>query len=207
VTKYYGEQPDPHDRDAKDMNRVLAIVGSPRRNGNTHILVSKIAEGAKAKGARVEELFLGDLTVTECDGCHRCWQDSVCSKNDDMLSIYPKISQSDALIFGTPVYWYGPTGLMKLFVDRFVYFNSPANRDKIRGKSAVIAVPFEEETCETAGLLLEFFEKSLAYLEMKLVGKILVPGVSDKGDILQKPEILKQAHELGQSLVLTAREF
>jgi len=74
-------------------------------------------------------------------------------------------------------------------------------------KSAVIAVPFEEETCETAGLLLEFFEKSLAYLEMKLVGKILVPGVSDKGDILQKPEILKQAHELGQSLVLTAREF
>ena len=143
---------------------------------------------------------MGDLTITECDGCHCCWQDSVCSKNDDMWPVYPKIAQSDAIIFGTPIYWYGPTGLMKLFIDRLVYFNCPQNRDKIKGKSAVIAVPFEEETCETARLVIEFFEKSLAYLEMKLVGKILAPGVSDRGDILQKPEILKQAYELGQSL-------
>ena len=77
----------------------------------------------------------------------------MCSKNDDMLGTYPKISQSDALILGTPVYWYGPTGLMKLFIDRFVYFNCQQNRDKIKGKSVVIAVPFEEETCETARLV------------------------------------------------------
>jgi multimeric flavodoxin WrbA len=182
------------------MNKVLAVVGSPRKNGNTHILVSKIAEGARAKGAGVEEVFLGDLSVTECDGCHRCWQDGACSKNDDMWTVYPKISESDVLVFGTPVYWYGPTGLMKLFIDRLVYFNCPKNRDKIKGKSAVIAVPFEEETCETAKPVIEFFEKSLAYLEMKLVGKILAPGVSDRGDILQKSEILKQAYTLGQSL-------
>ena len=182
------------------MNKVLAVLGSPRRIVNTHILLSKIAEVARDKGAGVEELFLGDLTITECDGCHLCWQDSVCSKKDDMWSVYPKIGQSDALILGTPVYWYGPTGLMKLFIDRFVYFNCPQNRDEIKGKSAVIAVPFEEETFETARLVIKFFEKSLAYLEMKLVGKILVPGVSDRGDVLQKPEILKQAYEIGQSL-------
>jgi multimeric flavodoxin WrbA len=188
------------------MNKVLAVVGSPRKNGNTHILVSKMAEGARAKGAAVEELFLGDLSITECDGCHRCWQDSMCSKNDDMLGIYPKISQSDAFILGTPVYWYGPTGLMKLFIDRLVYFNCPENRHKIKGKSAVIAVPFEEETCETAKPVIEFFEKSLEYLELKLVGKILVPGVSDRGDVLQKSEILKQANELGQNLARVTRE-
>jgi multimeric flavodoxin WrbA len=117
-----------------------------------------------------------------------------------MCNIYPKIIQSDVIIFGTPVYWYGPTGLMKVFIDRFVYFNSPENREKIRGKSAVIAVPFEEENPEMAGLVVEFFEKSLAYLEVKLVGKIIVPGVSGKGDILQKAKRLKEAYELGQSL-------
>jgi multimeric flavodoxin WrbA len=182
------------------MKKILAVVGSPRKNGNTHILVRKIAEGAKAKGAAVEELFLGDLNIRECDGCHRCWKDGVCSKKDDICGIYPKIAESDAIIFGTPVYWYGPTGLMKLFIDRFVYFNSPANRNKIKGKSAAIAVPFEEENPETASLVIEFFEKSFAYLKMKLVGKILVPGVSEKGDILQKPEFLAEAYKLGQAL-------
>jgi multimeric flavodoxin WrbA len=183
------------------MKKILAVVGSPRRNGNTHILVSRIAQGAKAKGAAVEELFLGDLNIKECDGCHRCWKDGVCSKKDDMCGIYPKIAESNAIIFGTPVYWYGPTGLMKLFVDRFVYFNCPANRTKIEGKAAVIAIPFEEESRQMAKPVVELFKKSLAYLEMKLVGKILAPGVGEKGDILKKPELLKQAYELGQRLI------
>jgi len=56
------------------MKRILAVVGSPRRNGNTHILVSKIAEGARANGAVVDELLLGELTIRECDGCHACWK-------------------------------------------------------------------------------------------------------------------------------------
>jgi len=49
-------------------------MGSPRRNGNTHILVSKIVEGARANGAVVDELFLGELTIRECDGCHACFK-------------------------------------------------------------------------------------------------------------------------------------
>jgi len=182
------------------MKRILAVVGSPRRNGNTHILVSKIAEGARAKAAIVDELFLGELNIKECDGCHVCWEGKDCSKNDDMLAIYPKIIQSDVIIFGTPVYWYGPTALMKAFIDRFVYFNCPENREKIKGKSAVIAVPFEEEDPETARPVIEFFEKCLDYLQANLVGKIIVPGVSAKGEICRKPECLHEAYELGQSL-------
>ncbi|MHC4559441.1 MAG: flavodoxin family protein [Planctomycetota bacterium] len=183
------------------MKKILAVVGSPRRNGNTHILVSKIAEGARTKAAFVEELFLGDLSITECDGCHVCWKGKECSKNDDMRAVYPKIIQSDVIIFGTPVYWYGPTALMKAFIDRFVYFNCQGNRKKIRGKSAVIAVPFEEENLETARIVVEFFQKCFDYLEVKLIGKIIVPGVSAKGEIRRKAEFLQKAYELGRSLV------
>jgi len=187
------------------MKKILGVVGSPRRDGNTHILVASILEGAKKQGAATEILLLGDLAIAECDGCHACWQGKDCCKNDDMLGIYRKIIESDAIIFGTPVYWYGPTGLMKVFIDRFVYFNCPANREKIRGKSAVIAVPFEEDNPDAAALVVAFFEKSLAYLEMKLVGIVLVPGVADKGQILDKPESLKQAHELGSRLARGGR--
>ncbi len=182
------------------MNKILAIIGSPRKKGNTDILVSKIAEGAKSAGAQVETLYLGDLNIKECDGCHTCWKGKGCSKNDDMRDIYKKIIASDAIIFGTPVYWYGPTGLMKMLIDRFVYFNWPENRAKIRGKKAVLAIVLEEDNPDTYRPVVEFFEKCLEYLEMPIVGKIIVPGVSAKGDILKKETVLRQAHDLGEAL-------
>jgi multimeric flavodoxin WrbA len=182
------------------MKRILAVIGSPRRNGNTHILVSKIVEGAKAKAAVVDELFLGDLGIRECDGCHACWKGKECNKDDDMRPIYQVIIQSDVIIFGTPVYWYGPTALMKAFIDRFVYFNCPENRQKIKGLSAVLAVPFEEDDLETARGVVEFFQKSLAYLEIKLLGRIIVPGVGEKGAVLNKGQYLQKAFDLGQKL-------
>jgi multimeric flavodoxin WrbA len=182
------------------MTKVLGIVGSPRKKGNTHILVSRILEGAEAGGADTDIVLLGKLKICECDGCHVCWKGKPCAKRDDMNDLYPKIAESDAVVLGTPVYWYGPTALMKGFIDRFVYFNCPENRAKVRGKRAAIVVPYEEESPETAEPVAAFFQKSLEYLEMNTVGKVIVPGVSDKGDVLQKKDALERAYELGQRL-------
>ncbi|MGA1790074.1 MAG: flavodoxin family protein [bacterium] len=184
------------------MKKILGVVGSPRRNGNTHILVSRILEGASQAGAEADMIFLGDLNILECDGCHACWEGKGCSKHDDMNQIYPRIIQSDCIVFGTPVYWYGPTALMKCFVDRFVYFNCPENRSSIKGKSAVIAVPFEEKGPETADLVVSFFEKSLQYLQINLVARMIVPGVSLKGEILEKGGRLGEAFEIGRRIAL-----
>lgn len=184
----------------KPRNKILGVIGSPRKKGNTHILVSRILDGAKGEGADTEIIFLKDLDLRECDGCHSCWKGRQCSKKDDMNAIYPKIIESDIIIFGTPVYWYGPTALMKCFIDRFVYFNCPENRSKIKGKAAVLAIPFEEDNIKTADLLIRFFVKSLRYLEMKIIGKILSPGVSSRGDILKKDEFLKKGTRLGRRI-------
>jgi multimeric flavodoxin WrbA len=182
------------------MTKILGIMGSPRRRGNTHILVSRIMEGAAAEGADTETLFLRKMKIRECDGCHTCWKDKPCSKRDGMNDAYPLISESDAIVFGTPVYWYGPTALMKAFIDRFVYFNCPENRGKVRGKPAAVAVPYEEEGPEAAELLVDFFERSLAYLEMDLVVQILAPGVGLKGAILEREDLLARARDLGRRL-------
>ena len=173
------------------MKNILAIMGSPRKDGNTHSLISKILDGAKDMGAETEIIFLRDLEIKECDGCHICWKGNECSKEDDMNLIYPKIIENDILIFGTPVYWYGPTALMKAFVDRFVFFNCPVNRIKIKGKNAVLVVPFEEENLSTSELLVKMFEKSFQYLEINLIEKVLIPGVYKKGDVLQKKKTLE----------------
>jgi multimeric flavodoxin WrbA len=181
--------------------KMLAVVGSPRKGGNTDILLSKIAEGARSAGPEVETIHLGELQVRECDGCHACWRGRVCSKDDDMREVYPKIAASDLIVFGTPVYWYGPTALMKAFIDRFVYFNCEQNRPQVRGKRAAVAAVLEEDREATWKPVIEFFENSLSYLEMTLAGTIVVPGVGAKGAIRQKPERLEEALHLGAKLV------
>lgn len=188
------------------MKNILGVVGSPRRNGNTHVLVSRILDGAKEAGGFIDILFLNDLHIRECDGCHACWTGKQCSKNDDMNSVYPKIIESDVIIFGTPVYWYGPTALMKIFIDRFVYFNCPENRSKVRGKSAVIAIPFEEKDPGTVMPVELFFEKCFEYLQMNLTDRIIVPGVTRRGEILENLVCLEKAYNLGKRIAESGNE-
>jgi len=152
------------------MAHVLGIQGSPRKKGNTHILVEKVLDGARDTGATTDLIQLGAMTIHDCTGC------------------------------GTPVYWFGPTALMKAFIDRFVYFNCPESRPMIRGKRAALVVPFEDTDLEAAAPLVAMFERSFAYLEMELTGTLLVPGVGKKGDVLEHPDQLQAAHALGQRL-------
>jgi len=183
------------------MKKVLGVVGSPRKKGNTHVLVEKILEGAQSEGISTDIIFLNDLTIEECDGCHYCWKNEKCIKKDDMSKMYEKIIESDFIVFGTPVYWYGPTALMKGFIDRFVYFNGARNKKKIRDKSAIIAVPFEEENYETVAPVISFFEKSLNFLGVKLIGKIIAPGVTKRGEVKEKKEYMDKAYALGRKTV------
>jgi multimeric flavodoxin WrbA len=187
------------------MSGFLGVIGSPRRNGNTHVLVSRVLEGAASAGAETETLFLTDGAIRECDGCHLCWEGKHCPKADDMADVFPRIIAADVIVFGTPVYWYGPTGLMKLFIDRFVFFNSPGHRAWVTGKPAVIVVPYEETDPETVRPVIEFFEKCLAYLGMDLVAKIIAPGVSARGEVRDHEDLLREAFEVGATLAAGLR--
>jgi len=187
------------------MSGFLGVIGSPRRNGNTHVLVSCVLEGAASAGAQTDTLFLADTTIRECDGCHLCWEGEHCPKADDMAGIFPRIIEADAIVFGTPVYWYGPTGLMKLFIDRFVFFNSPGHRTWVAGKPAVIVVPYEEADPETVRPVVEFFEKCFAYLGMELVAKIIAPGVSARGEVRNQEDLLREAFKVGAGLAAELR--
>jgi multimeric flavodoxin WrbA len=182
------------------MKKILGIIGSPRKKGNTHLLVDKALEGARDAGALTEAVFLGDLTIRECDGCHVCWNARPCAKKDDMTGIYEKIGQSDVIIFGTPVYWYGPTALMKSLIDRFVYFNCSENKKYVHGKSAALVIPFEEEDPETVAPLFTFFEKCFSYLEMPLSGSVVVPGVTLRGEVAKQAGPMEEAYNLGKRL-------
>ena len=183
------------------MKKVLGIVGSPRKNGNTHLLVSAVLAGARERGAKTKLVLLSKRSINECDGCHTCWKKGRCHQDDDMRKLHKRITKADVIVFGTPVYWHGPTVVMKAFLDRFVYFNGPKTRPLLKGKSAALVVPFEEEDPSTAAPLVAMFEKSLDYLQVPLAAKLLVSGVTKRGEVRKHPDRLEEALRIGRELV------
>ncbi len=141
------------------MATILGIIGSPRKGGNTQVVVERILDGAVSGGATADILFLDDMHIRDCIGCHACWKGLDCTRKDDMNGLYDRIAGADCFVFGTPVYWYGPTAIMKAFLDRFVYFNCPGHRDAVKGKPAIPAIPFEEDNPETATLTIDSSKK------------------------------------------------
>jgi len=176
--------------------KILALIGSPRKGSNTDILVDKILEGCKEKGFSSEKLYLYDFSISACTDCRLCKSENYeCAIKDDMQQIYLSMVEADIIIFGTPVYWYGPTGKMKLLIDRMRPFI--ASR-KMEGKKAVLVAPSEEgpEACRA---LLEMFRMSFDYLGMEFVDSILSKAY-ERAEVWGNKEDLQKAYELGISL-------
>jgi len=157
-------------------------------------------EGAKDAGADTERVFLADLDIAPCDACEVCFKGKPCKEKDDMLGLYDKIIEADTIVFGTPVYWWGPTAYMKTFMDRLYFFAAPENMSKVKGIKAVLATVFEDSDENVASGLVFMFDESFKYLSLKPAGKLVIPGVGDKGAINQREDALEQASELGASL-------
>jgi len=120
--------------------RILAVVGSPRKGGNTDLLMDAFIEGAREVGAEVEKVYLVDLDIAPCDACDVCRATGNCAHDDDMIELYDKLLASDVWALGTPVYWWGPSAIMKAFIDRWYFFTS--DRSRFEGKVGVLISPF-----------------------------------------------------------------
>jgi multimeric flavodoxin WrbA len=179
--------------------KILALVGSPRKGSNTDTLVDQILKGSEVKGHVSEKFYLYDYKISPCIHCDNCQKgDFTCTTDDEMQEFYPRIKEADLLIFGTPLYWYGPSGKMKLFFDRLYPFSASG---KLRGKKGVVVTPSEEGP-QVCGPLIEMFRMSFNYPGMEFAGKILVKAYRE-GEIRGNQEELKKAYEFGASLALT----
>jgi multimeric flavodoxin WrbA len=176
--------------------RILALIGSPRKQGNTDLLVNEIIRGAEARGHLVEKIYLYDYEIMPCLDCRGCKRgDYVCVLKDDMPGIYERLQSADIIIFGTPVYWYGPTGKMKLLIDRLRPF---IENGRLKGKRGLIVAPSEEGS-SCGGPLMKMFYMSFDYLGMKLAGYIM-PRAYERGEIAGNIEEMQRAYDLGSSL-------
>ena len=179
--------------------KTLAIIGSPRRGGNTELLVDEVLRGCSSRGHASEKVRLYDVDIEACLDCRRCKKgDHSCALADGMRDLYPKLEEADLIVFATPIYWYGPTGKMKLFIDRLRPYIASG---KLRGKAGVVVAPSEEGP-ECCGPLTEMFRMSFEYLGMEFAGSILATAY-ERGEVGEDAEEMKRAYELGRSLFST----
>jgi multimeric flavodoxin WrbA len=119
--------------------KVLGIVGSPRKEGNTEIMMEAALAAARESGAETEIFLLHDKNIKGCDACGSCFQTGKCHIKDDMQVLYVKMEAADAILFGTPVYFHNYSAQAKAVIDRTFCF---LRDHKLMGKvgAPIIAV-------------------------------------------------------------------
>jgi multimeric flavodoxin WrbA len=98
--------------------RVVGIISSPNRNGNTATLVRNVLRGAEEQGSETEEIFLADHEIGFCQGCFACMARGSCILSDDFDLLRSKLAAADGIVFGSPNYAFSPNAMMKRFLER-----------------------------------------------------------------------------------------
>ena len=133
-------------RDNKNNMKVLGIMGSPRRQSNTEILLDKALEGAREARAEVEKVPVSKLKISPCLEIYACFKDGNCTIKDDMQPLYKKLLEADHIILASPIFFYGITSQAKAVIERCQaiwvrrYVRGMGQEDKRERKGVFISV-------------------------------------------------------------------
>jgi multimeric flavodoxin WrbA len=185
--------------------KVIAIIGSPRHNGNTELLASHTLKAIAEEGIETEVVPLAGKDIKPCTACMACNEAEKCSIKDDFDPIYQKFKQADGIILASPVYYGSCTALLKAFIERAGYV-ARSHSETLRGKVGGPLV-----VARRAG-----HNFTIAQLDLwfHIVG-ITVPGSTywnmalgrQKGEVLQDEEGLRTAWNFGKNLAATLKKL
>ena len=201
--------------------KLMAIIGSPRKGGNTELLVDQIIAGCRSKtNVDVEKFLIVDKRIEYCTGCLTCVLPSPgtgkCVIEDDMAEILESMKKSNAFIFGSPNHMRTITAPLLNFLSRMLplmvfkaNYNDKGNRiggeitTKIQDK-AVASVISQGEPYFCSSLVYEVLENNLNDFKLKRVGNIVSMSNLDKGEVAKRKEDLNKAFDLGIQLAIIA---
>lgn len=197
------------------IQKVLAIGGSPRKGGNTDIIIKQIAAGLKFENIECENINLGNIDFKGCIGCERCRKDKICTTiHDGMSSLYPDIMESQGLILVSPVHNYNITSWMKAFIDRLYCFYEFDNNTRPRkwssrlanqNRKVVISAVCEQDNGKDMGFAIEAMQEPMKALGFEIVGILPVFKAFEKGAVRTQDNIMNKAYELGIKLGQTLK--
>jgi len=187
--------------------KVLGIAGSPRRGGNTDLLLNEILRGAASKGAKVKTIILNDLKIAPCQHCDGCLKKGSCIVMDDMQMVYRELEDADRIVLASPIQFMGITSQTKAMIDRcqalwarkYVLKQPPLGNGRQR-KGLFVSVGGRrvENLFDAAKVVVMTFFR---ILDIDSSGELVFSGIDEKGAITKHPDALNQAFLIGQQLV------
>jgi multimeric flavodoxin WrbA len=181
--------------------KVVAINGSPRINGNTHILISVVLQELEKEGIETEVVWIGGESVRGCSACNLCWKkkNQRCEIDNDMINTcIEKMLKADGIIIGSPTYFANVTTEIKALIDRAGAVGC-ANGSMFKRKVGAAVVAASREGSLNAFLAINNFF---------LIEQMIVPGSCywntgigfDKGEVCGDKEGLHTLKILGQNM-------
>lgn len=182
------------------MKRVLAIYGSPRKDGTTSVLLGSAVKGAEEAGVDVEQIFLRDIRMSPCLELYACRSTGRCAIRDGFQALHEKLLACDALMLATPVFFYTVSAHTKIFMDRcqaqwaskYLVDRAPFGIRPPARQALFLCAGATHGAKLFDGILLtmKFF---LDAFDMELHTKLLYRGLESPADLEAHPEFLKEA--------------
>ena len=196
------------------MVKILAIYGSPRRKGNTSLLLKNAVKGAIEAGAEVEELVLRDLKMSPCLEIYGCKETGRCVIQDDFQQVYDKLLSCQGLMLASPIFFYTVSAHTKILMDRcqslwakkYWLEKPPIEKRKATRKGLFISVGATKGKRLFEGTLLSiryFFD----VLDTELWRSLLYRSLDFERDVLGHSEYLKEAYRAGKELIHAIRDM
>jgi multimeric flavodoxin WrbA len=187
--------------------KIVGINGSPRRGGNTELLLGEFLRGCREEGAEVEEFHLRDLKISPCLEIYACKKDGDCPIKDDMKLLYAKFAEADGVAMATPIFFYAVSAQLKAMIDRCqamwarkYILHQTISPGKTNRRGVFLAVGGSKGGKIFDGPLLTmkyFFDA----LDVAFYRSLLFKEIDAKGDILKHPTAMAEAFALGREFV------
>ena len=187
---------------------ITAIYGSPRKDGNTDLLMRSFLSGMHSAGCTARELYLRNFSLYPCTACGGCAETGCCVLQDDMDVLYGYFEESDVLVLAAPVYFYGFGAMTKAMIDRCQCFwvrkyrlkqDMNKNRPSGCGHGILLSVGGSGGSRNFEGVLLSaryFFDA----LGMSFDHHLTYGSVDESGAILRHPTACAEAESLGRKV-------
>jgi multimeric flavodoxin WrbA len=194
-------------KDEKAVKRIVAVYGSPRKKGNTALLLDDAVRGAEEAGAQVEKIHLRELKMSPCLEIYGCKKDGRCVIKDDFQKVYDLVLGSQGIILASPIFFYAVSAQVKILMDRFQALWVK--------KYWIDRVPFGIKNYRRQGLFIsagattgkQLFDGALLcvkyffdVLDAEFLPPLLFRGLDFEGDVRKHPEYLEEACQAGKNL-------
>jgi multimeric flavodoxin WrbA len=181
--------------------KAIGIVGSPRKNGNVDTLVSRVLEGAREAGLDTSKYLLNEMNYSGCQACEYCKSHDHCRLDDDVTKLFEEMKEADAVVFGSPIYFFLFSGQFKLMEDRMYSLIDAAFVSRLPlGKKAIIVTSQGDPDVANYAKAADDFALALKMLGFEVVDIIrMVDGITPDA-VLAKGELLEMARSAGAGL-------